>query len=238
MTQTAPTSALDLAAEFLDRRTPVDRIRGVLHRYPAISPAVVLVVAVIVFGVINPRFFAAANLSLVLDQVSVVGTVAIAQTLIILTAGIDLSVGALMIGSSMVMAQTAANNGLPAPIALLMGLIAALAAGALNGVLVTQAKLPPFIATLGTFNVFIALTLLYSGGQTVRKADMPELLTWTATALPIGESASPSEWSSCWRCMGSSHTFSAAPHGADTSTPSAMMKTRLVWPASHRSRCC
>jgi fructose transport system permease protein len=91
-----PTSTLDLAAEFLDRRTPLDRVRGVLHRYPAVSPAIVLVLAVIVFGSINSRFFAPANLSLILDQVSVVGTVAIAQTLIILTAGIDLSVGAAM----------------------------------------------------------------------------------------------------------------------------------------------
>ena len=48
-------------------------------------------------------------------------------------------------------------------------------------------KLPPFIATLGTLNIFIALTLLYSGGQTIRKAEMPELLTWTATAFPIGD---------------------------------------------------
>lgn len=188
MTQTAPaTSTLDLAAEFLDRRTPLDRVRGILHRYPAISPAVVLVLSIIVFGAINPRFFAPANLSLVLDQVSVVGTVAIAQTLIILTAGIDLSVGAAMILASMVMAKTAAEAGIPAPIALFIGLLAALAAGALNGFLVTRVKLPPFIATLGTFNVFIALTLLYSGGQTLRKSDMPDLLTWTATAIPIGE---------------------------------------------------
>ena len=159
MTQTSPpTSSLDLAAEFLDRRTPLDRARGVLHRYPAISPAVVLVIAIIVFGTINPRFFAPANLSLVLDQVSVIGTVAIAQTLIILTAGIDLSVGAGMILASMVMAQTAFHNGFPAALALLAGLVAALAAGALNGFLVTRVKLPPFIATLGTLNVFIALT--------------------------------------------------------------------------------
>lgn len=188
MTATAPpTSTLDLAAEFLDRRTPLDRVRGLLHRYPAISPAVVLVLSIIVFGAINPRFFAPANLSLVLDQVSVVGTVAIAQTLIILTAGIDLSVGAAMILASMVMAKTAAENGVPAAIALFLGLLAALAAGALNGFLVTRVKLPPFIATLGTFNIFLALTLLYSGGQTVRKVEMPDLLTWTATAIPIGD---------------------------------------------------
>lgn len=182
-----PTSALDLAAEFLDRRTPVDRLRGLLHRYPVISPAVVLVLAVIVFGSINPRFFAPANLSLVLDQVSVVGTVAVAQTLIILTAGIDLSVGAAMILASMVAAQTAADAGLPAPVALLVGLLVALAAGAINGLLVTRLKLPPFIATLGTFNAFLALSLLYSGGQTVRRTDMPELMTWTATAIPVGD---------------------------------------------------
>jgi fructose transport system permease protein len=188
VTQPAPpTSTLDLAAEFLDRRTPLDRIRGVLHKYPAISPAIVLVLAVIVFGSVNPRFFAPANLSLVLDQVSVVGTVAIAQTLIILTAGIDLSVGAAMILASMVMAQTAFHNGFPAPLALFAGLVAALATGALNGFLVTRVKLPPFIATLGTLNVFVALTLLYSGGQTVRKAEMPDLLTWTATPIPIGD---------------------------------------------------
>ncbi|MGX9346853.1 ABC transporter permease [Microbacterium sp. KNMS] len=182
-----PTSALDLAAEFLDRRTPVDRLRGLLHRYPVISPAVVLVLAVIVFGSINPRFFAPANLSLVLDQVSVVGTVAVAQTLIILTAGIDLSVGAAMILASMVAAQTAADAGLPAPLALVVGLVVALVAGAINGLLVTRLKLPPFIATLGTFNAFLALSLLYSGGQTVRRTDMPDLMTWTATAIPVGD---------------------------------------------------
>ena len=100
-----PTSALDLAEEFLDRTTPLSRIRNTLHRYPAISPAIVLVLAVIVFGLLNDRFLNPANLSLITQQVAVVGTLAIAQTLIILTAGIDLSVGAVMVLSSMVIAQ-------------------------------------------------------------------------------------------------------------------------------------
>ncbi len=65
------------------------------------------------FGIINPRFLFPANLSLITQQVAVVGTLALAQTLIILTAGIDLSVGAAMIFSSMVIAQTAAVNGVP-----------------------------------------------------------------------------------------------------------------------------
>lgn len=180
-----PTSALDLATEFLDRRTPVDRIRGVLHRFPAISPAVVLVIAVIVFGLLNDRFLDPANLSLITQQVAVVGTLAIAQTLIILTAGIDLSVGAVMVLTSMVIGQTAADNGVPAILALLLGLVVGLAAGAFNGFLVTRLKLPPFIVTLGTLNIFVALTLLYSGGATVRGTDMPPLLPWTGTTFDV-----------------------------------------------------
>lgn len=168
---------------FRSRQTFVGRIRSLLHRHPAISPAIVLVIAVVVFGIINDRFLLPGNLSLVLQQVAVVGTIALAQTLIILTAGIDLSVGAAMILASMVTANVAATNGLPAVLALLVGLVVGLATGALNGFLVTRLKLPPFIVTLGTLNVFVALTLLYSGGATVRGADMPALLT--ATGLPI-----------------------------------------------------
>ena len=175
----------DLATEFLDRRTPIDRIRNTLHRYPALSPAVVLVIAIIVFGFLNDRFLAPSNLSLITQQVAVVGTLAIAQTLVILTAGIDLSVGAVMVLTSMVIAQTATQNGLPAIVALLLGLVVGLAAGAFNGLLVTRLKLPPFIVTLGTLNIFLALTLLYSAGATVRGTDMPDLLTWTGTTFDV-----------------------------------------------------
>ena len=181
-----PTSALDLAEEFLDRTTPLSRIRNVLHRYPAVSPAIVLALSIIVFGLLNDRFLNPANLSLITQQVAVVGTLAVAQTLIILTAGIDLSVGAVMVLSSMVTAQTTVHLGVPAVIGLLLGLIVGLGAGALNGLLVTRLKLPPFIVTLGTLNIFIALTLLYSSGATVRGGEMPPLLTWTGSVIALG----------------------------------------------------
>jgi fructose transport system permease protein len=181
------TGQLDLAGEFLDRRTPLSRVREVLHRYPAISPAIVLVIAIAIFGSINERFLFPGNLSLILQQVAVVGTLALAQTLVILTAGIDLSVGAAMIFASMIVAQTAATNGLPGPLALAIGLVAGLAAGALNGFLVTRLKLPPFIVTLGTLNVFVALTLLYSKGATIRGAEMPDLLTFTGQPIALGD---------------------------------------------------
>lgn len=175
----------DLATEFLDRSTPLSRVRNALHRYPAISPAVVLVIAIIVFGLLNDRFLLPSNLSLITQQVAVVGTLAVAQTLIILTAGIDLSVGAVMVLASMVIARTATDNGIPAVPALLIGLLVGLLAGGFNGFLVTRLKLPPFIVTLGTLNIFLALTLLYSGGGTVRGSEMPALLTETGTAFQI-----------------------------------------------------
>lgn len=180
-----PTSALHLASEFLDRRTTLDKVRNVLHRYPALSPAVVLAIAIIVFGLLNDRFLAPSNLSLITQQVAVVGTLAVAQTLIILTAGIDLSVGAVMVLSSMVVAQTATENGVPGIMALLLGFIVGIAAGAFNGFLVTRLRLPPFIVTLGTLNIFVALTLLYSNGATVRGSEMPALLTWTGTTFDV-----------------------------------------------------
>ncbi|MBE1876319.1 ABC transporter permease [Myceligenerans pegani] len=183
-TTTAPPA--DPAAEFLDRRSPLERARGVLHRYPALSPAIVLVLSVVVFGMLNERFLAPANLSLITQQVAVVGTLAVAQTLIILTAGIDLSVGSVMVLSSMVVAQVASGSGVPAALALLIGLATGVACGGLNGLLVTRLSLPPFIATLGTFSVFTALALLYSHGATVRGGDMPALLTWTGTTIPVG----------------------------------------------------
>ena len=186
MTDTArPSGSVDLAEEFLDRTTPATRIRSLLHRHPAISPAVVLVIAVIVFGLLNDRFLRPENLSLITQQVAVVGTLAIAQTLIILTAGIDLSVGAVMILSAMVMAQTAATTGLPTFLCLLLGMVVGLAAGGLNGLLVTRLRLPPFIVTLGTLSIFTAVTLLYTGGQTVRGSDLPSLLTVTGASFGV-----------------------------------------------------
>jgi fructose transport system permease protein len=184
-TASAPLSPeRDLAAEFLDRSTPLTRIRAVLHRFPALSPAVVLVVSVIVFGLINPRFIAPANLSLISQQVAVVGTIGIAQTLIILTAGIDLSVGAAATLAAFVIAQTATANHVPSILSLLLGLVVGLATGLLNGVLVTRMKLPPFIVTLGTLSIFTALVLLYSNSASI-ETGLPASVTALGSTFSV-----------------------------------------------------
>jgi fructose transport system permease protein len=187
MTNTVPppTATPDLSSAFLDRSTPLSRVRDVLHRHPAVSPAVVLVVSVLVFGLLNDRFLAPANLSLITQQVAVVGTLAIAQTLVILTAGIDLSVGAAMVLAAMIMAQSASSSGVPPVLSLVLGLLAGIAAGSLNGLLVTRLKLPPFIVTLGTLSIFAALTLLYTGGSTIRGSQLSGTLTFTGETLSV-----------------------------------------------------
>ena len=115
MTTTVEPQAPHTAAEqfALRQQSPLQRIQHVLHSNPSISPLLVLVLSVIAFTIINPRFIQPATIGIILQQVSVIAALAIGQTLVILTAGIDLSVGAIAILSSLIMANLAANNGVP-----------------------------------------------------------------------------------------------------------------------------
>lgn len=171
----------------LQRRTGLQHVQRLLHAHPWLSPAVVLVAAYLTFSLLNERFAQAGAQSLLIQQTAVVAALAIGQTLVILTAGIDLSVGAIAILSMMVMAKAASENGLSGPMALLVGLGVGLVAGLLNGALVTRLSLPPFIVTLGTLSVFTALTLIYTGGTSIQANALPDLLGWTGESFAIGE---------------------------------------------------
>jgi fructose transport system permease protein len=149
------------------------RLHHFLHAYPPAVPAIVLALAIAFFGVVvGDRFFHPFNLSLVLQQVTIIAIVGIAQTLVILTAGIDLSVGAIMVLSSVVMGRFAVELGLPVPVAFAAGLLVGTLCGTINGLLVTLLRLPPFIVTLGTWNIFFALNLWYSRSETIRAQDL------------------------------------------------------------------
>ena len=172
--------------EVMESDAPGARIQHLLHRHPALGPATVLVVSCVVFALLNSRFLSAVNLSLIIQQVAVVGALAVGQTMIILTGGIDLSVGAAMILAQMVMAQTAASNHLPGTVALLLGLAVGALTGFINGFLVTRIKLPPFIVTLGTLSIYTSIGLRYSNGASVYSTQMPHLLAWTGNFVNIG----------------------------------------------------
>ncbi|MCO1654878.1 ABC transporter permease [Pseudonocardia sp. S2-4] len=164
----------------------MERVQHVLHANPILGPLAVLVLAVLAFSLVSGRFLSAANLGLVLAQVTVIATLALGQTLIILTAGIDLSVGAIAVFSSILMANMATGLGVPGALALLIGFVLGIAMGALNGLLVTRLKLPPFIVTLGTLSIFFSLNSVISRSETVRGADMPAIMTWTGDTFGVG----------------------------------------------------
>jgi fructose transport system permease protein len=162
------------------------RIQQVLHAQPTLGPLAVLLIAIVAFAVANDRFLSAANLGLVLQQVTVIAVLALGQTLVILTAGIDLSTGAIAVFSSILMAKFATEWGLPGVPALLVGFLLGTAMGVANGLLVTKLRLPPFIVTLGTLSIFFSLNAVVSNGETIRGSDMPSIMTWTGTTFPIG----------------------------------------------------
>jgi fructose transport system permease protein len=163
---------------------------GFLIRARAVSiagPILALAIAIIFFSIKSDRFLSGPNLSLILQQVMVVGTLAIGQTLIILTAGIDLSCGAVMALSSIFMTKMAVDSGVAPGLALIIGLLVAMGFGVLNGALVTGISLPPFIVTLGTLNIAFALTHIYSHDQTI--SNVPSALTWMGTTFKVGNTA-------------------------------------------------
>jgi fructose transport system permease protein len=118
------------------------------------------------FAVKSDRFLETQNLSLVLQQVMVVGVLAIGETFVILTAGIDLSCGTVMAFGQIVMTKLAVASGVPPLQALLLGILACVGFGMLNGGLVTGLRLPAFIVTLGTLNIAFALTHIVSNDLT------------------------------------------------------------------------
>jgi len=154
-------------------RGSLQRAQHFLHGNPAAVPLIVLVLSLAAFGIIlGSKFFSAFTMTLILQQVAIVGIVGAAQTLVILTAGIDLSVGAIMVLSSVVMGQFAFRYGLPPSIAVLCGFVVGALCGWINGVLVAYWRLPPFIVTLGTWQIILATNFLYSANETIRSQDL------------------------------------------------------------------
>lgn len=182
--------ATDVAASFSQRNGPLARVQHILHRYPTLSPGFVLVVASIVFTIFgHGKFQQLGTIGTILRQTAVLASLAIGQTLIVLTAGIDLAVGTGMLLSHLVVAKLAFDSGWPPFLALAAGAIVAMTLGGVHGLLVTKLGLPPFIVTLGTFYVFQSLGLIYSQARTISKNELGgenSVLLWMGKQVKIG----------------------------------------------------
>ncbi len=131
-----------------------------------IGPFIGLIVITIILGVLSDTFFTLSNIFNLLRQVSVNALIAFGMTFVILTAGIDLSVGSLLaLGSALTAGLLA--SGMDPMLAVLIGLVIGLALGAVNGLIITKGKVAPFIATLATMTIFRGATLVYTDGKPI-----------------------------------------------------------------------
>ena len=167
------------------RTREIPKVSG--ERVAQLGPLIALVLACLFFATQSDQFLEPRNFSLIIQQVMVIGTLAIGQTLIILTAGIDLSCGTAMAFGSIVMTKMAVDNNVPPLLAILLGIATCMLVGFVNGGLVVGLAMPPFIVTLGTFSICFALTHIYSNDETI--SGLPRTLTWLGESFQIGDTA-------------------------------------------------
>ena len=141
-----------------------------------------LLVLCLVLWAATPHFLTVSNLLNVLEQTSINAIVAVGMTFVIISGGIDLSVGSVLAVSGIALALALAG-GVPAPLAIGIALVVGFACGLLNGLLVTWGRLPPFIATLGMMSVARGAALMLAEGRPISGFD--EGFRALATARPL-----------------------------------------------------
>jgi fructose transport system permease protein len=160
MTRSLPAAEEEAPAAPDTSGTRAATITDRIFRNPVLGPLGALIILVIGFSLFTENFASVDNTSLILQQSVVVGTLALGQTLIILTGGIDLANGAIMVLGSLVIAKFAADGGQIG--ALLAGVILCALLGMISGLIVSRLGLPPFIVTLGLLTILQATSRLYT----------------------------------------------------------------------------
>lgn len=131
-----------------------------------IGPFIGLLLIIIVISIMSPNFLTIHNIFNVLRQVSINALIAFGMTFVILTGGIDLSVGSILALTGAVTAGFLAS-GMDPLFAMFLGLLLGAILGAINGIIIAKGKVAPFIATLATMTIYRGLTLVYTGGKPI-----------------------------------------------------------------------
>ena len=139
------------------------------------GPLFILAGLIVIMAIASPYFLTADNLETVAKQTAVIGVLTIGELLVIITGGIDLTVGAVL-AFSMVISALMLKAGVPLVVCILAALAIGAAVGYLNGFIVTKMKLPPFIATLGMTGVLRGAALIITDGLPV--SSLPESINW------------------------------------------------------------
>ncbi len=162
MTMASPSASQSVFAKLIDT--------GAHQKLLAFASLIMLLIG---FSIASPNFMQTSNMIAILQATSVNGVLAVAATLVIITGGIDLSVGTLMTFCAVIAGVTLTNLGLPLP----LGVLAAIGAGAFcglcSGTFIAKMKIPPFIATLGMMLILKGLSLVISGTRPIYFNDTP-----------------------------------------------------------------
>jgi ribose/xylose/arabinose/galactoside ABC-type transport system permease subunit len=161
-------------SEIAETRRSENR-REFLQRYGLILSFLLLCLAL---TILSDRFLTVDNMVNILRQSTINGIIAVGMTLVILTAGIDLSVGSILALSSVIAADSL-QSGTPVPAAILLGLGVGAACGLINGLTITKTRVPPFVATLGMMTIARGLALVFTEGKPI--TGLPEAFRFIGT---------------------------------------------------------
>jgi ribose transport system permease protein len=155
----------------------------VTQRLQRLLPFFTLIVLFIALTIATPHFFTAINLASVARQTAVINIMALGMTLVIITGGIDLSVGSILAISGLFGAM-AIKAGQPIPLAILIGIASGCLCGLLNGLMITQLRINPFIVTLGTLEAYRGFALVVSKGLPVH--EIPDAFSFLGDGTLLG----------------------------------------------------
>ena len=142
------------------------KVKRFVAEWPEFGILAALLVTVLCFSIVDSAFFSGYNFINICLQASVTAILAMAQTTVIITAGIDLSIGS-AVALTAIVSGLLMKAGMPIPVAMLGSLTAGALAGLFNGIIITTTGITPFVVTLGTMSVFSGLALIFANGQTV-----------------------------------------------------------------------
>jgi ribose transport system permease protein len=145
-----------------------------------------LIALLVFFSIASPNFLQVDNLVSILQATAVNGVLAIASTFIIVTGGIDLSVGTLMTFCAVMAGVALTNLGLPLPVGIVAAVASGTGSGVVSGTLIAKLKIPPFIATLGMMMLLKGLSLVISGAKPIYFSDTPNFTAISQDSL-IGD---------------------------------------------------
>lgn len=158
-----------------------------LYKFRELGLLVFIVILSIVVQLRNPSFLSGENIKDMITNTAILSILALGMMLVLITRGIDLSIGAVIAISGMISAQViSANQELNPVLILLLGTVIGVVCGIINGFLISKIGILPIIATLGMMNIFRGLTFRISGGEWVSSYQMPESFVSIATGTTIG----------------------------------------------------